>query len=389
MSKFTRRQWLKAAAGAAAAYTLPARAASGPLRIGAVLELSGPNSVFVRSYRENIEMVVDDANGKGGVAGRKIEIVVYDNESNETKSLVLAKRLVEQDSVLGIIGAGTTPTTMPMIPYVMGAGVPLISMGSGDVIATPAMERRWVFKTAPNSSDVAAKMVQYLAAKRLSPVAFLSVNNAYGDSGRREFEKAIGPAGVKVATWDKFGATDQDMKPQLTRARASGPKAIVVWAIPPAAALVAKNAAELSLPRDLQMMHDHGAGISPAFLELASGAVEGTVLVTSKLPVADQLPDGDPQKPFLVSYAKAYRDRTGREAPAAGGQAYDAMALFRRALETAGPDRARVRDALERTSGFVGVMGVFNMSPQDHVGINAKDLELARVEKGRLARITL
>lgn len=352
-----------------------------------MLELSGPASVFVRSQRESIEMALDDLNARRA-PGERVALVVYDNESNETKSLVLAKRLVEQDGVVGIVGAGTTPTTMPLVPYVMRAGVPLVSTGSGDVIVTPSEQRRWVFKTAPNASDVAAKVVRLLVARRLSPVAFLSVNNAYGDSGRREFEKLAGPAGVRVSTWDRFGATDTDVKPQLTRARSSGARAIVVWAIPPAATIVAKNAAELSLPGELQMVHDHGAGIAPAFLELAGGAAEGTILVTAKLPVAEQLPDTDPQKPVLLAYATAYRQRTGQGASAVGGMAYDAMVLFRKALEAAGPDRAGIRDAIERTSGLVGVSGVFRMSPTDHVGIHADDLELARVERGKLVRIT-
>ena len=104
MPEFSRREWLEIAAGAAAALALPARAAPGPLRIGAILELSGPASVFVRSERESIEMALDDLNRKG-IGGSKVELVAYDNESNETKSLVLAKRLVEQDGVVGIIGA--------------------------------------------------------------------------------------------------------------------------------------------------------------------------------------------------------------------------------------------------------------------------------------------
>jgi branched-chain amino acid transport system substrate-binding protein len=385
----TRRRWLQGAAAALGALALPARAAPADVRLGAVLELSGAASIWGRPQRESLQLVVDEVNARGGLGGRRLDLVVYDNESNETKSLVLAKRLAEQDGVVAVIGAGTTPTTMPMIPYVTQAGVPLVSMGSADVIVTPAAQRRWVFKTASNASDIAAKMLQYLAAKRLTPVAFLSVNNAYGDAGQRQFEKQAGAAGIAVTTWEKFGANDKDMKPQLTKARASGPKAIVVWAIPPAAALVARNAAELSLPRELQMVHDHGAGSSPAFLQLTGPAAEGTVLVTAKLPVAAQLPAADPQRPLLDAYAKAYRARTREEASAIGGMAYDAMLLVRHALETGGPDRARLRDALERTRGFVGVTGVFSMSPEDHNGLGVKDLEVARVEGGKLVRIAL
>lgn len=389
MRSFTRREWLELAAGATAALAWPARAATGPVRIGAVLELSGAASLWGKPQRESIQMVADELNAKGGVRGAKIEIVAYDNESNETKSLILAKRLVEEDRVAGIIGAGTTPTTMPIVPYASQAGVPLVSMGSADIIVSPPAERRFIFKTANNSSDIAKKMLSYLTAKRLSPVAFLSVNNAYGDAGRRQFEAVAGPAGIQVAAWEKFGATDKDMKPQLTRARAAGVKAIVVWAIPPAAALVARNAAELGLPRELQMVHDHGAGSSPAFIDLAGGGAEGTVLVTAKLAVADQLPASDPQKPVLGTYLEGYRKRTGQAASAIGGMAYDAMLLYASALATAGPDRAALRDAIERTDGLVGVTGVFHLRPDDHNGLTVKDLELARVERGKQVRIAL
>jgi len=386
---FTRREWLGTAAAAVGAMALPARAASTPYRVGAVLELSGGASIWGRPQRESILMAIEEIDGRGGIQGGKVELVVYDNESSESKSLILAKRLVEQDGVLAIIGAGTTPTTMPMIPYVTQVGVPLVSMGSADVIVTPAGERRWAFKTPNRTSHIVAKMLQYLAAKKLSPIAFLSVNNAYGDSGRREFEKAAGPASIQVAVWEKFGATDKDMKPQLTRARSSGVKAVVVWAIPPAAAIVAKNAAELALPRELQMVHDHGAGSSPAFLELAADAIEGSILVTAKLAVAEQLPASDPRKPVLLAYGRAYRERIGQSPSAIGGMAYDAMSLIGKALELAGPERAKLRDALERITGLVGVTGIFRMTPDDHNGLALEDLELARVEQGRQIRIVL
>lgn len=391
MARVTRREWLgTAAAGAAVALTSrPAPAQTGAARLGVVLELSGPASIWGQPQRDSVQMLADDVNAKGGVRGQKVELVVYDNESKETNSLVLAKRLVEQDRVVGIIGAGTTPTTMPMVPYVTQAEVPLISMGSSDAIIKPPEQRRWAFKTPNNTSDVVARVLEFLKAKSLTTVAFLSVNNAYGDTGVREFQKAAEPAGIKVAAWEKFGATDRDMKPQLTKARAAGVKAVVVWAIPPAASIVSKNAQELGLPRELQMVHDHGAGSSPAFIDLAAGAAEGTVLVTAKLPVAEQLPESDPQKQTLLKYAKDYRQRTGKEPSAIGGMAYDAMLLFTKALEAAGPDRKRLRDALEATKGVVGVTGVFTMSPEDHNGLGVKHLEIARVEGGKQVLVKL
>jgi branched-chain amino acid transport system substrate-binding protein len=390
MMPLTRRDWLRAAAwvagGLGATLGGPRRlGAQGAktYKLGAVLELSGPASIWGLPQRNSLVMLADEINARGGVGGIPVHLVVYDNESKETNSLILAKRLVEQDGVLGIIGAGTTPTTMPMLPYVTQQQVPLVSMGSSDRIIKPPAERRWIFKTPVNTSDVVTKMLGFLKERNLARVAFLSVNNAYGDTGRAEFERQAGGAGVEVVGWEKFGATDTDMKAQLTKVRSLGSKAVVVWAIPPAASIVAKNAAELGLSGDVQMVHDAGAASSPAFIELAAGAAEGAVLVTTKLSVADQLPASDPQRPVLLAYAKRYQERFGQVASAIGGNAYDALVLFARALEIAGADRAGLREALEATRDAIGITGIFTITPEDHNGLSVKDLAVARVRGGR------
>jgi branched-chain amino acid transport system substrate-binding protein len=99
--------------------------------------------------------------------------------------------------------------------------------------------------------------------------------------------------------------------------------------------------------------------------------------------VADQLAASDPQRPVLLAYAKRYQERFGQLASAIGGNAYDALVLFARALETAGADRAGLRDALEATRDVIGITGIFTMTPEDHNGLSVKDLAVARVQGGR------
>jgi branched-chain amino acid transport system substrate-binding protein len=363
------------------AATLPVAAQPKEYVIGGALELSGPFAIWGLPQRNAMQMLVDDINAAGGIKGAKLRFIAYDNQSKETEAVVVAKKLVEQDNVVALIGGGTTPTTMPLIPYVTEQKVPLCSIGSSNRIIEPPAERRWVFKTPSNTSDTVKKLLEHVKATGIKKVAFLSVNNAYGDTGRVEFEKAAGPAGLEVVAWEKFGATDKDMKPQLTKIKGLAPQALVVWSIPPAASVVAKNYRELGL--QMVFYHDQGATILPKFIELAGGAAEGAYGVAVKLEVLDELPANDPQRPVITKFKKEYERRYKETAPGIAAVAYDCLLLVTKGLETGASDRAKLRDAMEAVKGLPGVIGIYNLSAEDHNGLGTKDLLIGQVKRNR------
>lgn len=352
-------------------------------KIGVNLELTGPSSVWGEPQLHAIELLVDQVNQSGGINGTPIQLIKYDNQSKETESLVVTKKLVEQDQVLAIIGAGATPTTMPLVPYVNQQKVPLVSVGSGDAIASPASERKWVFKTPVSNESISKKICEYLKQKGWTRVAFLSVNNAYGDSGKGEFQKVAQQYGIQIVASERFGATDNDMKPQLTAVKGKNPAAIVVWAIPPAASLVLKGYHELAI--DVPIFFSSGAG-SNKFVELAGkDAAEGVYQPQSKIWVVDQLPAGDPQKSRIEKYVRDYQSKYGIAPSPIDGMAYDAALLVVEALKSIKGDvtRESLRDAIERINGLVGITGIFHLSPQDHVGLSDKDLTMLQFRNGR------
>jgi branched-chain amino acid transport system substrate-binding protein len=278
--------------------------------------------------------------------------------------------------VAALIGGGTTPTTMPMVPVANESRVPMISIGSADAIVEPVAERQWVFKTPSNTGTVVARLLGYLNDHRLGRVGCLSVDNAYGDAGRAELDRAAPGAGIAVTASERFGAADSDLKPQLSRVRATNPDAIVAWAIPPAASILDKNARELGLAAPL--IHDDGAA-SHVYQELAGDAAEGSIIVSRKTMVADQLSDDDPVKAVATDYLREYQTRCGRKGGGPDAATHDALLLITRAAETAGADRARLRDALELLRDVVGATGVFNLSATDHNGLTERDLVVAQI----------
>lgn len=350
-------------------------------RIGAIMELSGPFSQWGAPMRDAIQLAIDNINASGGVKGVPLKLVIYDGRSRGTEAALLAKRLVEQDKVVAIIGPGTSPTTMPVIPYVSQVGVPTLSMGSSDRIIEPPAERRFLFRPPYGSRQNVEKLVEHFKARGIKKVAFVSVNNAYGDTGREEFQKAAPGAGIEVVAWEKFGATDTDMKPQLTKIRAAAPQAIVVWSIPPAASLVQKNRQELGI--EIPMYHDNGATLTPQFIELAGNATEGAFGVVVKLDVLDELPANDPYRPVLAKFREQFEARFGFQVGGLYAESYDCVLLIAKGLETAGDDREKLRDAIERVKGLTGMSGVFTLSPTDHNGLSAKDLVIGQVKNGK------
>lgn len=361
--------------------TAPVSAQAKEYRIGAIMELSGPFSSWGAPMRDAIQLAVDNINAAGGIKGVPLKLVVYDGRSKGTEAVLLAKRLVTQDKVVAIIGPGTSPTTMPVIPYVTEAGVPTLSMGSSDRIIEPANERRWLFRPPYGSRHNVERLIEHFKAKGIKKVGFLSVNNAYGDTGREEFQKAARPAGIEVVAWEKFGGTDNDVKPQLTKLRALAPEAIIVWSIPPAASIVQKNRAELAI--DIPTYHDNGASLTPQFIELAAGAAEGAYAVVIKVDVLDELPAHDPQKVTLLKFRQQFESRFGMDVGGLYAEASDCVLLIAKGLESAGDNREKLRDAIEQIKGLIGTAGIYTMSPTDHNGLTAGDLVIGRVKNGK------
>jgi branched-chain amino acid transport system substrate-binding protein len=203
-----------------------------------------------------------------------------------------------------------------------------------------------------------------------------------------EFEKMAKKLGISIVANERFGDKDVDMTTQLAKVKGSDAQALVVWAIPPAASVVTKNARELGLL--IPLFQSHGVG-NKRFIELAGPAANGVKFPAGKLLTAESLPDSDKQKGTLVAYARAFEAKYGPR-NTFGGHGWDAIWLAYRAIEAAAarvsPDnlvsfRAAIRDELEKTKEFVGISGIFTMSPEDHNGLDKRAVTMYEIGGGR------
>jgi len=360
--------------------TLAACSAGGDdtYKIGALFAVTGFNSPLGTPEKETALMLEEQINAKGGINGKKIKVIVYDTESDETKAVTLAKQLIEKDNILAIVGPSSTGESLAIVDTVERAQVPLISAAASAQIVQPV--KKWVFKTPQSDALAVTELFDYFKAKQIGRIAILTSSGGFGVTGKQAIEKAAPEAGIKIVAAETFGDKDTDMTVQLTKIKGADAQAVLVWGTNPAPAIIARNMKQLGMT--IPLFQSHGIA-NQKFIELAGDAANGVIFPAGRLLIADRLPDSDPQKAVLVSYAKDFQAKYGKTADTFGGHAYDALVMLVSAIEKVGPDRAKIRDELENTRGFVGTGGVFNMSKEDHNGLGKGAFAMIKIVDGK------
>ena len=371
---------LAAAAALALAAATPALAADhAAIRIGSFLSVTGPAAFLGDPEEKTLKLYVEKLNAAGGVIGRKIELVVYDDAGDSDKARTFAKRLINQDKVDVIVGGTTTGTTMAAIPLIEQAGIPFISLAGAVVIVEPV--KKWVFKTPHTDRMACEKIFADMKARRIAKIGMIAGAGGFDRSMRQECLKVAGKYGIAVVADESYGAKDSDMTAQLTKIKnTAGVQAVVNPGFGQGPAIVTKNFRQLGLT--MPLYQSHGVA-SKEFIKLAGAAAEGVRLPAAALLVADLLPATDPQKAVVVAYKKEYEAKYGTDVSTFGGHAYDGLFLAVEAIKRAkSTDKAKVRSALEATRGYVGTAGVVNMSAKDHMGLDLSAFRMLEVKNG-------
>jgi branched-chain amino acid transport system substrate-binding protein len=355
--------------------------AAEPIKIGSFLTVTGPASFLGDPEKKTLELYVEKINAEGGVLGRPLALVVYDTGGDAKQAATFARRLIEDDKVDFIIGGSTTGDTMAAVPLIERAEIPFISLGGASVIVDPV--KKWVFKTPHTDRLAVIKVYADMQKNGLTKVGLIGGDGGFDKSClANASDKAIlEKYGVTVVGTETYSKDDKDVTPQLTKLKAApGVQAILFCGFGAASVIVTKNFHQLGIAA--QLYHNHGSA-SKRFIEGAGEAAEGVKLPAAAVLVADQLPDSDPQKAPGLAYIQAYKDRYHEDIATFGGHAYDALILLTNAIKSAGTvDHAKVRDAIEETKNFIGVDGIYNLSPTDHDGLELIALKMVEVKGG-------
>jgi branched-chain amino acid transport system substrate-binding protein len=350
---------------------------SGPIKIGAVLDVTGAGASLGGPERNTLQLLTEQLNAQGGINGRKIELTVLDNQSKEDEAAKAITRLINETKVDIVLGATRTGTSLAMVPTAEQAKMPMISLAANRKIVDGS---KWVFKTAQNDSVVVEKLIAYMAKKGWKTVGLMRDASAFGEGVADLINQTGSSQGVKVVEETRFAPDATSFDEQILPLREARADVNLIWGIPPAAGLATKRYRELRV--NTPLLQSHGVG-NQAFLEAAGPAADGVVFPIGRLLVANQLPNSDPQKEVLTQFVENYRAKFGSPPSTFAGHAWDGFNLAVDAFKAVGTDKQKVRDHLEGRTGFVGISGVFNFTGDDHSGLDPKALVMVQVKDGK------
>lgn len=354
-------------------------AAKEPIKVGAILAVTGGASFLGAPESKTLEMLVEETNAAGGIDGHPVELIIKDSQASAEKAISFARQLIEEEQVLAIVGPSTSGESMAIKDICQEAQTILLSCAAAETIVNPVAS--YVFKTPQKDSYAAIRIFQTMQEMGISKIGVVVGNTGFGNGGKAQLEKYAPEYGIEIAIAEVYDRAATDLTGVLTKLKARGIEAVVNWSIVPAQSIVAKNMRQLGM--DVPLFQSHGFG-NIKYVEAAGEAAEGIIFPCGRLLVADVLAAGHPQKDLLAKYKSDYESRYNEDVSTFGGHAYDAFIILKAAIEIAGSvEMSAVRDAIESLQGVVGTAGVFNMSPSDHNGLGLDSFEMLTVKDGK------
>lgn len=348
----------------------------GPITIGAVLDITGAGASLGVPERQTLELLAEQLNADGGIDGREVELIIEDNQSTEDGAATAASALLGQEEVDILLGASRTGPSLAMRPLAEQAEVPMISLAANQAIVEGS---EWVFKTAQNDRVVLERIVDHAVEQGWSTIGLARDASGFGEGVEEMLNELGAEAGITVAGTESFAPDATDFTAQMVNLRNLEADANLIWGIPPAAALAQRAYRQLGL--EAPVLQSHGIG-NQVFLETAGADADGLIAPLGRLVVADQLPEDDPQREVITQFIADYEEEYGESPSTFAGHAYDGWMIAVDAISAVGTDPAALRDHIEGVSDYVGISGVFTMTPEDHSGLSKEALVLVTVEDG-------
>ncbi len=357
------------------------------IKIGMNGALSGPAAVLGKDALAGLELAVDEINAAGGIKGKKIELIVKDDEAKPPVALKWVQQMVNSDKIVAYFPSTNTTPNLTSLQVTVPAGVPHIIAGTtSDVVCAPAGGEKPcesnVVRLSILNSWQAASIVKFakdkLGAKK---VAIMYDSTEYGQDGEKLLEVELKKAGIPVVYRGSFDLGEKAFKPHLTKVKAAGADTILTWTLDFVVAKIAIEKKELGM-NDVRMVGS-SAITGMALRALGGDAVEG-------LYMADGMPAAVTSKdPDVTKLLERYRAKTKAD-PRAGipywtTTYYDAMHLLARTMEKAGTDRAALNKALSSAGTWRGTGVTYTLSPDRRNGRDpASAVHIVQVKGGQL-----
>jgi branched-chain amino acid transport system substrate-binding protein len=347
------------------------------LRIGGIFSLTGYLSWLGEYKRKAAELKVEMINRAGGVNGRPVTLIGYDDQSSAEQASRIAEMLVFKHHVAAMVGTGSLPLSRAVALVANRYRTPAL-VSSGYAI-DPAKDL-FVFNTAHKAEFAVACSFLYFLERGINRLALLMPHGPLGELGSWLARRLGDRMGIRIVGEERFDVASSDVASRLKRLHGLKPLALFSFATGEPAARVAETAAALGL--DIPLLVSHG-NANPRFLKLISHLPIDIVVPSGKTMVLDTIRADDPCRGVLMDFNTRHVQRYGEPANYYSAELADAIDLVTEAVRlTGGADPERLRDAVENISNFEGMQGVYNLSPIDHYGTHVEHIILLTVKDG-------
>ena len=370
-------------AGLAVGGGWPVHAQQEPLRVGMIQPLSGPIAAAGSYIVNGAKIALDRINAKGGVNGRKIELIIEDNKSDPAETRNAAEKLIVRDKVPVLIGAWGSSMTLAMMPLAAQHGVGIVVETSSSVKITDPKTpgSKVVSRISPTSELEAFGVDPLLPQLGMKKIGYIAVNTDWGRGAVVAFGEVLKKHGAKVELVEYVGQADTDFYSQLTKFKAAGVDSVIITDDAPKTAKMLQQMKELGL--NAKVLVTGGSAWPDSIVQLAGApAVEGAMFINFYNPY-DHALAGDPEA------SRAYVDEWKKRGlpwigVVEGMRGFDAVNLVAKALETAGdPTPAKVQEALRRAE----VKGLYGLIRFDKNGQSYCNIILSQVKNGKYAMV--
>lgn len=386
-SLLTRRLLL--AGAAAVVVSFPAYAQE-TVKLGVVAAMSGQSAKSGEAIVRGLSVAIDEINAKGGVLGKKVELVVRDDESNPAKGVVAARELVQREKVAGLFGGIDTPVSMAIVPYANQAKVPFMGVwAAGTPITRNGAAENYVFRVSAVDVLVDKALLAYAVKKyNAKKPGMILINNSWGESNEKGLKLALEEKKMDAAGIEKFQDADVDVVPQLTRLKNAGADVLFMVANVAPSSQVVKSLDRMGW--DVPIV-SHWGPAGGRFSELAGPSGSKVHFIQTFSFAGKLTPKGE--KVMAALKAKYPEIKTVADVtPAVGiANAYDAMNLMTLAIAKAGStEGSKIREAFYAIDKYDGLIKSYSkpFTPDNHDALTSEDYIFTYFKEGQILPLT-
>jgi branched-chain amino acid transport system substrate-binding protein len=356
------------------------------IKIGIDMPLTGPVAASGTYIANGARIAADQINARGGVLGKKLELVIEDNKGNPTEAAAVAEKLITRDKVPVMMGAWSSTFTLAVMPKLAEYRIPMVvETSSSEKITTSG--NPWIFRIAPTSSMEAKVFAEKAAKLNIKKASFLATNNDFGIGAAQEFSKALQAKGIAIGLMETMDPQAQDISAQLSKLKSTDSDTIFVTSVVEQITLVLRQAKSLRLSQ--RIITTGGSSAPDQLIQQAGAAANESYHIVFFTP---WFPEQASNKDVAIALVEDWKKRGfNQNGLTEGFRGFDGVLTIAEGIKQAGTSDPRAIQAGLWKAKVKGANGDISFSKDgpsgSESGQSTPNVYLVKIEGGKVVPV--